>query len=152
MRQDDLFGTGHQLELATELAARRAEARMGYRAPALVAPGLDLGAEVFARRRDDHGFARAGAGGAISLSRWLGRSTRAYVQYRAELVTITPDDPIALARAALVPRGRERIAALGVGLAHDTLDARVAPRAGTRLELLGEVADPGLGATSAGAR
>ncbi len=150
--QDDLFGTGQRLALTTELSALGHRFHLGHEVADLLGSGLDLRTELYATRRQRPGFAREAHGGALTVGRRLDRATRVYVRYRAERVGVALDDPDAAAAAAALARGLPaartgdgRLAALGAGIAHDTRDDRLLPRAGTRLELFAERAAPALG-------
>lgn len=146
--QDDLFRTGQKLSLTAEMSALRQEFLITHEVPDLLGTGLDLRSELYNRRRVYDDFARDSAGGAMTLGRRLDRTTRIYARYRVEHVAMDMtagygDD------AAFAPLGGRLgdgvIAALGAGIAYETLDQPFLPTRGSRLELFAERADPALG-------
>jgi outer membrane protein insertion porin family len=141
IEQPDLFRTGQRLALQAELSAIRQRFSIQWDVPDVL-PGIDLHTELFSTRRSYPGFTREGAGGALGLSHRLDKHTRIYARYRVEAVEITDGTGEATQRVVgLSNLGDGTIATLGGGLVHDTLDTRLLPRRGTRLELFGERAD-----------
>jgi outer membrane protein insertion porin family len=152
LAQDDLFGTGHRLAMSAELSRLGHEARMQYVARETPGRGFELSGELFARGRTYDAFDREGVGGTVGLGRWLDRHTRVDVRFRAEHVTLDRMSPLATSAVAspmspLETSGTGWVNTLGAALTHDTLDSRVAPRRGSRLELAADVSDPRLGSS-----
>jgi outer membrane protein insertion porin family len=158
---DDLFRTGQHLALSAEISALRQRFLLAHEVPDLLGSGLDLRTELFSSRRTYPGFARAETGGAVTLGKRRSRSTRIYARYRIERVDLElagMDAAAPAARGDAGSLGEEllrmgaadnlgagRLATLGVGLEHSTLDAPVLPRRGSRLALFAERADRRLG-------
>ncbi len=145
--QDDLFDTGQRLALSADVSARWQRFRLEHGVDDVLGSGLDLDTELFSERRVHTGFTREGHGGAVTLTRALGARTRAYLRYRAELVDLDVDGAGAVSRSigGLPLLGDGLQATLRSGVVHDTLDAPVLPRHGTRVEAYAETADRALG-------
>ncbi len=141
--QPNLFRTGHRLALTVDMSAIRQRAALTYDVPVL--PNLDLHTELFTQRRDFGQFTREGTGGELGLSYKLDKHARIYGRYRLEAVRTTlgtdmkPSDVPSMMESEL---GNGNVATFGAGIVYDTLDERVLPRRGTRLELFTERADP----------
>jgi outer membrane protein insertion porin family len=148
IEQDDLFHTGQRLLLEARMTARTQEFLLEHEVRDLLGTGLALRTELFSRRKAYPGFVRDGVGGAMTVERQVGTSTRAYLRYRVEDVAVERDGGVPRAASPGRPvRDGGLIATLGAGVVHDTLDDPSLPYHGTRLELSGERADPGLGST-----
>lgn len=143
VRQDDLFGTGQKLVLATEISALRQQFKFMHEVPDLLGTGLSLQSELFNVRRDYGPFTRGNAGGAVTLGTQLHRTTRVYTRYRVEHVTLDFDE--LAPRAAPRALGDGLLATLGAGVIYDTRDAPVWPRTGTLVEVFGERASRAIG-------
>lgn len=145
--QDDLFHTGQRLALTADLGARWQAFRLRHEVDDLLGSGLDFETELFHERQARHGFTREGNGGQVTVSRALGAHTRGYLRYRVEDVDVDVDGG-EIARALQPPTpalGEGLIATLRAGAIYDTLDDRILPTRGTRLEAYAETADRSLG-------
>jgi outer membrane protein insertion porin family len=146
----DLFGWGQTLALSAELSRRRKLFLIHFEEPELTD---DLGLSIDLQRREESwpGFDRIGAGGALTLSRRLGRNTRAFLAYRIEDVSVERDAPETGSIAREVAPGvGERaspglVSALRLGVEHSTVDTQLFPRRGTSAGAWIEVAERRLG-------
>jgi outer membrane protein insertion porin family len=143
----DLFGTGQGLAISLDVSKLRRQAGLVHDIPSLAGTGFQLRSELFMVDRAYDGFNRKGVGGAVTVGRHLGRSTRLYLRYRVEHVTmkLLETDPQALQAMPLGTLGDGLYATLGAGISHDTRDRTDLALRGSRVELFGEVADPRLG-------
>lgn len=145
--QPRLFGTGHGLSLSALISAIRQDFVLAYNTPTF-GGGWDVRAELYTKLRRYDGFGRESAGGTVTLGKQLDRHTRAYLRYRGEHVTITPEGQLDIERTArrfTGELGNGFVSALGAGIAWDTRDSRVLATRGSRLELYAEAADRDLG-------
>jgi outer membrane protein insertion porin family len=148
VENDRLFGSRHGLSLSAELSRRRQDFRLRYDIGDLADSGIDVRAELFNTRRLYTGFARQGVGGSLRLSRSLSSTTRAYLGYRGEHVSIDSDFPLAQYGASAPGAGlwgSGLVSAVRAGVIYDSRDRRYAPRRGTRAEVFVERADPRIG-------
>lgn len=145
--QPRLFGTGHGLSMSALISALRQDFVIAYNTPTF-GDGWDLRAELYTRRRVRDAFARDSVGGTLTLGKQLDRNTRAYLRYRAEHVTITPEGQFNtsdIARRLTGSLGDGFVSALGAGIAWDTRDVPMLATRGSRLELYAEAANRDLG-------
>jgi len=145
--QDDLFDTGKRLELTARLSERGQLFRLRYEDPSVGGTRFMLRGDLYSTRRSFVGFDREATGGALTLSRPLGKHLHAFLGYKLEQVTVTPTAVAPSARGvADEPAWRGgRIAALRAGLVYSTLDTPWLPTRGTSVGGVIEVADRDLG-------
>jgi outer membrane protein assembly factor BamA len=143
----DLLGSGQGLALSMAISKLRMEAGLVHDIPSLGGSGFQLRSELFVGERHRDGFTRQGTGGAVTIGRHIRPSTRLYLRYRVEHVTMKMLEPETAALGAMPvgPQGDGLHAALGAGIVHDTRDRADLALRGSHVELFGEVADPRLG-------
>jgi outer membrane protein assembly factor BamA len=142
--QPDLLHTGQGLTLSADISRIRQHAVLRHDLP--LGGGLSLRTELFARERDYFAFQRSGVGGSVELDRRLGSATHIFVHYGAERVSLSGrSDPTRVERRVAEPMtrgaGSSLLTTLGLGIRYDTRDRR--RLTGSRLELVGEVTQPG---------
>jgi outer membrane protein assembly factor BamA len=148
--QPDLLHTGQGLTLSADISKIRQHVVLRHDLP--LGGGLALRTELFARERDYFTFQRSGVGGTVELRQQLGSATHVFVRYGAERVSLSgPSDPTGVERRVAEPMTRDDgsgvLTTLGLGVRYDTRDRR--RLTGSHLELVGEVAQPGLGSKAA---
>lgn len=146
--QDDLFGTGDRLSLAARLSAKHQLFDAAFEHRHLFGGAASLTARVTNDLQHLYGFSRASVGGSLTLSRQLAPHLRAFVGYRLEQITVTPDAAPVLARGlagGALGAQRFRLGTLQTGLVYSTLDAPVLPLRGTSVGTTVEISDPMLG-------
>ncbi len=144
IEQPDLFRTGQRLAMSADMSAIRQRFALQYDVPNFL-PNTDLHTEIFMARRDFGQFTREGVGGQLGLAYKIDKHTQIYGRYRLEHVTTElaglAEKPNQLSEISPTNLGNSNIATLGAGIVHDTLDTRLLPRHGTRLELYTDRAD-----------
>jgi outer membrane protein insertion porin family len=139
--QPDLFHSGQQLVLHSDVGMNRADGTIAWTVPA---GDLALTTELFAHDRDYPGFRREQLGGDVKLAQRLDRHTKIWARYQVEHVAIDTDTA---ARTTTEPlrTGDGVLATVAAGLDYSTLDTPFLPQHGTKLSIFAERADRALG-------
>jgi outer membrane protein insertion porin family len=152
VRQPNLFGRGQDLSLTTRLSQRRQLFLLHFGEPHLGDSQVALGVDLYRLDQTWPGFTRSAVGGALTLSRPIGRHLHGFVTYRLEDISVDPAEAAVTARLvepgawdpALMMRGG-LLSSVRTGIVYDTRDQPLFPRRGTLAGAWVERADRQLG-------
>ena len=146
--QSNLFGTGDFLALDAQLSSLSQLFEVRFIDPHFLDSDVAFAPTLYTERRVLPGFTRDATGGTFTLAHAIGDHATAFVGYRLEDVTATPDDLTVAARGDTFSTPSLRsgvISALRAGAAYSTLDSPVMPLRGSSIGVTGELAEPWLG-------